>query len=74
MKILRKEVQNDIPSSGGLTDIFDGAIYALYNITSDELDMICEKSTEEEMDFLIGGLGSIDSPPTFSQIRKGLEN
>jgi len=46
MKILREEVKNGVPASGGLTDLFDGLIYTLYNITSDELDVICELATD----------------------------
>jgi len=73
MKILREEVENGVPSSGGLTDLFDGVIYTSYNITSDELNILCEKVTDEEMDLFVDGLGTTDSSPTFSQIRKGLE-
>lgn len=48
-KALRPEVANDVPVSGGLTDLLDGAIYTLYNITSEELDIICENATDEEI-------------------------
>ena len=73
MKILREEVINDIPLSGGLTDLFDGAIYTLYNITSDELDVICENATDDELDLFVSSMGTIDSSSTFSEKRKGLE-
>ncbi len=73
MKILRPEVSNDMPMSGGLTDLMDMAIYVLYNITSDELDIICELCTDEEMNQFVSGLGSLDTSPTFTEKRKGLE-
>lgn len=73
MKILREEVINDVPLSGGLTDLFDGAIYTLYNITSDELDVICEKATDDELDLFVSSMGTIDTSSTFSEKRKGLE-
>lgn len=73
MKILREEVKNGVPASGGLTDLFDGAIYTLYNITSDELDAICIKATDEEMDLFVSSMGTMDTNATFSQMRKGLE-
>lgn len=73
MKILREEVKNNMPVSGGLTDLFDSAIYSLYNITSDELDTICEHATDEEMDLFVLSMGTMESDATFSQMRKGLE-
>lgn len=73
MKILREEVKNGVPVSGGLTDLFDGAIYTLYNITSDELDVICENATDDELDLFVSSMGTIDTNPTFSEKRKGLE-
>jgi|APGre2960657373_1045057.scaffolds.fasta_scaffold135390_3 hypothetical protein len=73
MKILREEVKNDVPSSGGLTDLFDGAIYTLYNITSDELDVICEKATDDELDLFVSSMGTMEVNATYSQMRKGLE-
>jgi hypothetical protein len=73
MKITRKEVQNDVPCSGGITDLMDGAIYLLYNITSDELDKICTLSIDDELTDFIDGLGTLDEKPTFTQMRKGLE-
>ena len=73
MKILRPEVINDIPSKGGMLDLFDGAIYSLYNITSDELDTKCNLCTDEEMDVFVGGLGTLKNESTFTERRKGLE-
>jgi len=72
MKILRPEVSKGTPMSGGLTDLMDMAIYSLYNITSDELDTICKLCTDEEMDQFVDGLGSLDTPPTFTEKRQGL--
>jgi hypothetical protein len=73
MKILREEVKKDMPASGGLTDLFDSLIYTLYNITSDELDVICELATDEEMDDFISGMGTVDVEATFIEKRKSLE-
>lgn len=72
-KILRPEVTNDVPVSGGLTDLLDGAIYTLYNITSEELDIICENATDEEISDFIGALGGLENPAKISEIRKGIE-
>ena len=71
-KILRPEVQNDVPASGGITDLMDGLFYTFYNITSDELDIICEKATDEELDDFVAATGGLDSGATISQIHKGI--
>jgi hypothetical protein len=72
-KNLRKEVIEDLPQSGGITDLIDGTIYSFYNITSDELDIICNDSTDEELSDFIDGMGKMGDKPTYSQIRKGIE-
>ena len=48
-KILREEVSDVVPSAGGMLDLLDGLMYTFYNITSDELDEICESATDEEL-------------------------
>lgn len=73
MKILRDEVINDTPTSGNMFDMFDSAIYTLFNITSDELDTICKLATDEEMDTFVSGMGTIDENATFTERRKALE-
>lgn len=72
-KILRKEVENDVPGAGGLTDLMDGLIYTFYNITSAEFDDICEYATDVEVSDFVNGLGRIDEKPKFSEVRKGIE-
>ena len=71
MKILRPEVK--IKGCGGLIDAFDDAIKGLFNITDDEYDFICENATDEELDIFLSGFGGLDSKPTFTEKRKGLE-
>lgn len=72
-KILREEVLNDVPASGGITDLIDGLFYSFYNITSDELDDICINASDEEVDMLVTAMGSIENKPTISEIRRGIE-
>ena len=72
-KNLRKEVIEDIPRSGGITDAIDGTIYSFYNITSEELDIICNDSTDEELSYFLDGMGGYSSKPTYSEIKKGIE-
>ena len=67
MKKLRKEVNNSVPSSGGLLDLFDSLIYTMYNITSDELNVICECASDEEMDQFV-----LTESSTFYDIKKAL--
>lgn len=67
MKLLRPEVSNDMPMSGGLTDLMDMALYAAYNITSDELDLICKSCTDEEMEQFV-----LTENATFTDIRNAL--
>ena len=71
-KKLRPEVENDVPSAGGLTDLFDGLIYTFYNITSDELDIICENTTEEELEDFVEGLPKLKQSATITKIRQGI--
>ncbi len=71
-KILRDEVAAQVPVSGGMLDLFDGLMYTFYNITPDELDTICEKATDEEMEILVDATGPAE-PATISQIRKAIE-
>lgn len=72
-KILRKEVLNDIPVSGGITDLVDGLFYTFYNITSDELDEICINASDDELDMFLNGMGHIETRPTISETRWGIK-
>ena len=72
-KILREEVLNDVPASGGITDLMDGLFYSFYNITSDEFDDICINASDEEINALVTAMGGIENKPTISEIRKGIE-
>lgn len=69
-KVLRKEVANAVPASGGLLDLFDGLMYTFYNITSDEYDIICEEATDEELQYLVD---AITDDATISIIRRAIE-
>lgn len=71
-KILRPEVENDVPGSGGLTDLFDGLMYTFYNITSEELDVICDKATDEELEIFVSATGGLDGGATITEIRNGI--
>ena len=66
MKILRPEVQEQ-PSSRDLLGLVDDATYQMFNITSDELDLICHLSTDEEMDQFV-----LTEKATFTDIRNAL--
>ena len=68
-KVLRKEVADDVPASGGLLDLFDGLMYTFYNITSDEYDIICEKATDGELQDLVD---ATTDDATFSIIRRAI--
>jgi hypothetical protein len=71
-KVLRPEVNADVPGSGGLTDLFDGLLYTFYNITSEELDIICENATDEEISIFIDAVGGLEGGATICEIRKGI--
>lgn len=66
MKILRPEVQEQ-PSSRDLLGLVDDAIYEMFNITSDELDLICQSAEDEEMDQFV-----LTENATFTDIRNAL--
>lgn len=68
-KLIRPEVAKDVPSSGGLLDLFDGLIYSFYNITSAELDQVCEHATDLELDEFVAA--TVEGS-TISQIKKGI--
>lgn len=69
-KKIRPEVSSDVPVSGGVLDLFDGLMYTFYNITSSELDSICEHASDEELDSFVT---ATSEGSTFSQRRKGIE-
>jgi hypothetical protein len=71
MKNLRPEVK--IKGSGGLHDIFDNAIKGLFNITDEEYDFICENASDEEINTFLAAFGGLETEPTFTEKRKGLE-
>jgi hypothetical protein len=71
MKNLRPEIK--IKSSGGLPDLFDNSIKQLFNITDGEYDFICENASDEEINTFLGVFGGLESEPTFTEKRKGLE-
>ena len=59
MKNLRPEVEECIKSCGGIQDLFDDMIKALYNITDDEYDYIAENASTEELDIFVIALGGL---------------
>ena len=71
-KVLRKEVSDSMPASGGMLDLFDMMVYTFYNITSDELDVITEKASDDELNDFVNGMGGLETGATLSEIRKGL--
>jgi len=68
-KILREEVSDAVPSAGGMLDLFDGLMYTFYNITSDELDEICESATDEELEDFVD---ATTESATISIIRRAI--
>ena len=66
MKILRPEVQEQ-PASRDLLGLVDDAMYEMFNITSDELDLICRSAEAEDMDQFV-----LTEKATFTDIRNAL--
>lgn len=69
-KKIRPEVSEDVPASGGMLDLFDGLMYTFYNITSSELDSICEHANDAELDAFVS---ATSEGARFSEIRRGIE-
>lgn len=70
-KKLRQEVIDDIKDNS-ILDLFDSVIYTKFNITSKELDYICENATDEELKEFTDALGKIDNKISFATMRKGI--
>lgn len=66
MKKVRKEIK--FKDQGGITDLFDNALKASFNITDEEYDFICENATDEEI-----GKFVLNDNPTFTERRQSLE-
>ena len=71
MKVLKDGVI--LKPSGGMTDVFDNVVKQLFNITDDEYDFICENATDEDLDTFLTAMGGLETDPTFTEKRKGLE-
>lgn len=54
-------------SSGGILDLFDNQIKAVYRINDDEFDYLCGVMTDEETDIFV------NQNPTFAEKRKMIE-
>lgn len=57
-----------LKGSGGLTDLFDNAVKGGLRINDAEYDLLCEKLSDEEMEFLIPTSGT-----GFTQRRRIIE-
>lgn len=66
-KKLRQEVIDDIKDNS-ILDSLDSVIYTKFNITSKELDYICENATDEELKEFTDALNKI----SFVTMRKGI--
>jgi hypothetical protein len=71
MKNLRDEIE--FKGSGGITDLFDDMVKGMFNITDDEYDFIASEATDEDLNTFLSGLGSLETPSTFTERRKSLE-
>lgn len=63
----KNRIDIEYKGCGDLTDAFDDVIKSAWYINDDELDYICEHSTDEELDLFMGGDGS------FGDKRKALK-
>lgn len=71
MKVLKKGIV--IKSSGDISDVFDNAVKQLFNVTDDEYDFMCQNATDEDLDIFLTAMGTLETEPTFTEKRKGLE-
>ena len=71
MKVLKDGVV--LKSSGGLDVVFDNVVKQLFNITDDEYNFICENATDEDLNTFLTALGGLETDPTFTEKRRGLE-
>lgn len=72
MKIIRKEVNKDIPTSGSFFELMDMMFLPAFNVTAKEMDYISKKSTDEEIDIIISAI-PLEGVASFSIRRKALE-
>jgi hypothetical protein len=74
MKILRQEVKQSLSDSKH--DFFgtiDCLFFSAFNITDIELEFISENATKEDLSVFVKGIGAIDNPATFSDIKQALQ-
>jgi hypothetical protein len=74
MKNLRKEVNDCLAGKGGdFIGLLDILYCTAFNVTIDEIESLCERATDAELDIINEGLGSLDDTSTFTQKRRALE-
>lgn len=74
MKKLRKEVDDCLAGRGGdFVGLMDILYCTAFNVTIDEMEQLCEQSTDAEMNIINDGLGSLDDGSTFTEKRRALE-
>lgn len=74
MKNLRKEVNDCLSGNNGdFMGLMDILYCTAFNITIDEIESLCEQASDDELNTIISGLGTLNSSATFTQIRSALE-
>jgi len=74
MKNLRKEVNDCLSGNNGdFMGLMDILYCTAFNITIDEIESLCEQASDDELNTIISGLGTLNSSATFTQKRSALE-
>ena len=74
MKNLRNEVNECLSGRGGdFMGLMDILYCTAFNVTIDEIESICEQATDDELNTIVSGLGTLDTTSTFTQKRHSLE-
>jgi len=74
MKNLRKEVNDCLSGNNGdFMGLMDILYCTAFNITIDEIENLCEQASDDELNTIVSGLGTLNSSATFAQIRSALE-
>ena len=74
MKNLRKEVDDCLAGRGGdFVGLMDILYCTAFNVTIDEIESLCERATDDELNIINDGLGTLDDTSTFTQKRRALE-
>ena len=74
MKKLRKEVEQCIDNvDGNFISLMDLLYCNAFNVTISEIEQICEQATDDELNIIVIGLGTLNSSSTYNEKRRALE-